>query len=354
MSAHGTPDMGRAPSTEELPLLLGGVFGPKHGDPVVRDEPRIVSFGGGHGLYSALRAFRLITENLTAVVTVADDGGSSGRLRSEMGGLPPGDLRMALAALCDDGEWGRVWRDVIQHRFTSAGSLEGHAVGNLLIAALWQIHDDHVVGLDWIARLLRAHGRVLPMSSLPLTIEADVQSAPNEPTTVIRGQSVLAATPGRVTEVRLDPVSPPARSETIAAVEQADVLNLGPGSWYTSVMPHLLVPDLARAICESDALRTLTLNLGAAPGETADLSLVDHLQSLHNHAPELRLDYVLVDAVAAAGEPALVDIAASLFGATVRTHPLTSRRPRQHDSLKLAACYRDMLLDSGLLAEEQW
>src|SRR5690606_36159456 len=178
VSIGRTPDMGRAPSTEELPLLLGGLLSSAPDPSENADEPRIVSFGGGHGLYAALRAFRLITENLTAVVTVADDGGSSGRLREEMGGLPPGDLRMALAALCDDGEWGRVWRGVMQHRFVSKGALDGHAVGNLLIAALWQIHDDHVVGLDWIARLLRAHGRVLPMSSVPLTIEADVVTTP--------------------------------------------------------------------------------------------------------------------------------------------------------------------------------
>lgn len=354
MSIGRTPDMGRAPSTEELPLLLGGLLSSAPDPSENADEPRIVSFGGGHGLYAALRAFRLITDNLTAVVTVADDGGSSGRLREEMGGLPPGDLRMALAALCDDGEWGRVWRGVMQHRFVSEGALDGHAVGNLLIAALWQIHDDHVVGLDWIARLLRAHGRVLPMSSVPLTIEADVVTTPGRAPEIIRGQSVLAATPGRVEEVRLDPAAPPARSETIAAVEAADVLNLGPGSWYTSVMPHLLVPELAEAISRSRALKTLTLNLGAAPGETADLSLVDHLQSLQRHAPGLSLDVVLIDAAAAAKEPGLVRIASELFGAEVRTHPLTSRRPRQHDSLKLAACYRDLLLDRGLLTEDSW
>jgi uncharacterized cofD-like protein len=346
--------MGRAPSTEELPLLLGGLLGSTPQDSESSDEPRIVSFGGGHGLYAALRAFRLITENLTAVVTVADDGGSSGRLRAEMGGLPPGDLRMALAALCDDGEWGRVWRGVMQHRFASRGALDGHAVGNLLIAALWQIHEDHVVGLDWIARLLRAHGRVLPMSSVPLTIEADVVTTAAGARVDTRAPPGGPATPGRVEEVRLDPASPPARSETIAAVEAADVLNLGPGSWYTSVMPHLLVPQLADAIVRSRALKTLTLNLGAAPGETVDLSLVDHLQSLHRHAPDLRLDFVLVDAAAAAKESALVRIAAELFGAEVRTHPLTSRRPRQHDSLKLAACYRDLLLDRGLLREDTW
>ncbi|MDN5793468.1 MAG: 2-phospho-L-lactate transferase CofD family protein, partial [Brevibacterium aurantiacum] len=169
--------------TEDLPQII----------PSVKDKgPKIVSFGGGHGLYAALRAFRLLTESLTAVVTVADDGGSSGRLRDELGGLPPGDLRMALAALCDDGNWGKTWRDVIQHRFDSDGELSGHSVGNLLISALWQIHGDHVAGLDWMAKLLRAHGRVLPMSSVPLTIEADVKFPGSFQ--VVRGQSVLAST----------------------------------------------------------------------------------------------------------------------------------------------------------------
>ncbi|GAA4285465.1 uridine diphosphate-N-acetylglucosamine-binding protein YvcK [Brevibacterium daeguense] len=334
--------------TDELPLYL------THATPHRGGGPRIVSFGGGHGLYAALRAFRLLTENLTAVVTVADDGGSSGRLREELGGLPPGDLRMALAALCDDGEWGRIWRDVIQHRFHSKGPLDQHSVGNLLISALWQLLGDPVEGLDWMARLLRAHGRVLPMSSVPLTIEADVELRPGGPTTVIRGQSLLASTPGRVGEVRLAPSGPPARQETIEAVAEAEVLNLGPGSWYTSVMPHLLVPDLAAAIIDSDALRCLTLNLPGAKAETADLSLVDHLESLHAHSPRLRFDYVLVDSEAAAAEPDLERIAGSLFEARLWTRPLVSRRPRQHDSLKLASCYRDMLLDAGISVDEQW
>ncbi len=334
--------------TEELPLYLSRPAKQPSGGPM------IVSFGGGHGLYAALRAFRLLTENLTAVVTVADDGGSSGRLREELGGLPPGDLRMALAALCDDGEWGRTWRDVIQHRFQSRGPLDEHSVGNLLISALWQLLGDHVEGLDWMARLLRTHGRVLPMSSVPLVIEADVALRPGGPTSVIRGQSQLAATPGRVDHVRLDPQAPPARRETIEAVRAAQVLNLGPGSWYTSVMPHLLVPELAEAIVASTAYKCLTLNLPGAQAETADLTLVDHLESLHAHAPELRFDAVLVDSAAAADEPALARAAERRFGARLWSRPLESRRPRAHDSLKLAACYRDLLIDAGITVDEQW
>ena len=130
----------------------------------------VVALGGGHGLAASLRALRRVTDALTAVVTVADDGGSSGRLREELGVLPPGDLRMALAALCGDDEWGRTWSDVVQHRFDSDGDLHGHAVGNLLIVALWELLEDPVTGLDWVARLLGAEGRVLPMAAVPLEI----------------------------------------------------------------------------------------------------------------------------------------------------------------------------------------
>src|SRR5699024_3659416 len=196
---------------------------------------------------------------------------------------------MALAALCDDGTWGQTWRDVIQHLFESEGELSGHAVGNLLIAALWQIHGDHVAGLDWMARLLRAHGRVLPMSSVPLTIEADVKFRGSFQ--VVRGQSVLASTLGHVETVRLGPPARPARDDSGAAVHEAELRTLGPGSWYTSVIPHLLVPSLAEAIVGAGAGKSLTLNLSSSDGETRDLSLGDHLVSLHRHAPSLRLDY---------------------------------------------------------------
>lgn len=138
---------------------------------------KVVALGGGHGLYATLSALRILTRNVTAIVTVGDDGGSSGHIRKEMDVLPPGDLRMALAALCDDGEWGQTWRDVLQHRFESTGSLNGHSVGNLLIVATWALLDDPVDGLDLIGRLLDVKGRVLPMSTTPLQIEADVLSA---------------------------------------------------------------------------------------------------------------------------------------------------------------------------------
>ena len=144
-------------------------------------EPSVVALGGGHGLAASLTALRSVTTDLTAVVTVADNGGSSGRLRDEFGVLPPGDLRMALAALCGDDRWGQTWARVLQHRFASEGEMHGHSMGNLLIVTLWELLHDHVDGLDWVAGLLGARGRVLPMALTPLDITAEVRGGGRRP-----------------------------------------------------------------------------------------------------------------------------------------------------------------------------
>src|SRR6516225_9993895 len=208
--------------------------------PAVRPlNPRVVALGGGHGLFASLAALRRVTRQLTGVVTVADDGGSSGVLRRDFGVLPPGDLRMALAALCGDDAWGTTWSRVVQHRFEGGSGLGGHAVGNVLIVALWELLGDTVQGLDWVGRLLGAHGRVLPMASVPLDLVAEVEGAdPDRPEeiTLIRGQVAAASTTGRVRSVSLIPADPPACPEAVAAVGAADWVVLGPGSWFTSVL----------------------------------------------------------------------------------------------------------------------
>jgi uncharacterized cofD-like protein len=191
----------------------------------VAPELTVVALGGGHGLAANLSALRTFVTELTAVVTVADNGGSSGRLRRELGVLPPGDLRQALTALCRDDEWGRTWADVLQHRFQSAGELHRHAVGNLLIVALWELLDGHVEGLDWVGRLLGAQGRVLPMAGVPLDISAQVRGAdPDRPDDVetVRGQVEVASTPGLVESVELVPADPPACPEAVEAIHAAD------------------------------------------------------------------------------------------------------------------------------------
>ncbi len=207
---------------------------------------RIVALGGGHGLYATLSAARRLTPHVTAVVTVADDGGSSGRLRSELDVVPPGDLRMALAALASDSPHGRLWATILQHRFGGSGALAGHPIGNLLMAGLNEVLADPVAALDELGRILGVNGRVLPMCPIALQIEADVAGLESDPrmSRVIRGQVAIATTPGKVRRVRLLPGDPPATRQAVDAIMSADLVVLGPGSWFTSVIPHVLVPQL--------------------------------------------------------------------------------------------------------------
>ncbi len=308
--------------------------------------PQVVALGGGHGLAISLAALRLVTDRVTAVVTVADDGGSSGRLREEFHVLPPGDLRMALAALCDDRPWGQIWRDVLQHRFGGDGPLAGHAMGNLLIVALWDQLGDTVAGLDLVGRLLDSRGRVLPMAGEPLDIEADVRGAdPRLPQdlSVVRGQHRVATTPGRVLGIRLLPPDPLPCPEALAAISSADWVFLGPGSWFTSVLPHVLVPQVRSALVETSARRVLNLNLDVHRGETKGFRAVDHLASLARHAPDLRLDVVLADPAAVDDHAEMSANAASLGARLVIAPVAATTGPGQHDALRLAAAYRDLM-----------
>jgi uncharacterized cofD-like protein len=307
------------------------------------DGPRVVALGGGHGLAASLSALRRVTDHVTAVVTVADDGGSSGRLRKELGVLPPGDLRMALAALCGDDEWGQTWSKVIQHRFVSGGELHGHAVGNLLIVALWELlGGEPVAALDWVRRLLGAHGRVLPMASVPLEITAEVAGldlAKPAETTRVRGQVAVASTTGRVVSIALDPADPPPCPEAVEAVRAADWVVFGPGSWFTSVIPHLLVPDLAQALIETRAQRLVALNLVAQPGETEGFSPDNHLEVLAAHAPELHLDVVLADAGVVEDQASLRRTTKALGGELMLAHVAAEDGSPRHDPNRLAAAF---------------
>ena len=316
-----------------------GPLGPAH-------QRHIVALGGGHGLSAALSALRLLTDHVTAVVTVADDGGSSGRLRREFDVLPPGDLRMALSALCDDSDWGHTWRDVLQHRFAGTGELNGHALGNLMIVSIWELLGDTVKGLDLVGRLLGARGRVLPMAAEPLEIVAEIAdhdpARPGEVVTV-HGQHRVASSPGVVQSIGIVPTCPRPCPEALGAVAEADWVMFGPGSWFTSVMPHLLVPDLADALVATPASRLLNLNLEVHTGETRDFRAEDHLASFAANAPELRLDIVLADPSVVVDEPSLRSAAADL-GAQLVVSPVSGRaRPGVHDPLRLAAALRDVI-----------
>ncbi|MEV1329977.1 2-phospho-L-lactate transferase CofD family protein [Micromonospora costi] len=346
---------------------------------------RVVAFGGGHGLSASLRALRRCAPELdldiTAVVTVGDDGGSSGRLRAERGGLPPGDLRQALVALAGDHPATRRSAGLFQHRFaevpapnaaaahagpnapaaaaaagpSAAGptaraaapdspvptgdGLAGHAVGNLVLCGLMELLGDPVAALEHAGAMLGAVGRVLPMSCQPVGIEAQVRGAdPDRPDEVrtISGQHQVAITTGRVESLRLTPAAPEACPEAVEAIGVADWLIFGPGSWYTSVLPHLLVPRLADAIVSSPARRLVTLNL-AAEKETQRLSVADHLAALRWYLPELKIDHVLADAKAV-GDPEPVERAAESLGARLVLAPVAvpDGAPR-HDPAALGA-----------------
>jgi uncharacterized cofD-like protein len=304
---------------------------------------KVVALGGGHGLAVSLSALRLVTTEVTAIVTVADDGGSSGRLRQAFGVLPPGDLRMALAALCGDDEWGTTWGRVVQHRFGGDAELAGHSLGNLLLAGLWDLLGDPVAGLDWMGRLLGVTGRVLPMAAVPMDIVATVEGVdPLAPHAVsqVRGQAAVAVTPGHVRSISLVPADPPAVPEAVSAVLDADWIVFGPGSWFTSVLPHLLVPSLAAALGATSARKLVALNLVPQPGETEGFSPHRHLEVLADHAPSLAFDIVLADSGAVAGAEQELAKAAGLLRASLLMADVAAADGTKHDPVRLAAAYQ--------------
>jgi uncharacterized cofD-like protein len=308
----------------------------------------VVAFGGGHGLSASLHALRLLVDDLviddlTAVVTIADNGGSSGRLRGEFGVLPPGDLRMALAALCGDHQWGDTWARVLQHRFAGDGDMNGHVIGNLLIVGLWEQLGDPVAALDWVGRLLGTTGRVLPMALTPLDITAQVRAmdpARPDDTVTVRGQVEVATSDGEIVSIALDPPDPEPCPEALAAVDGADWVVLGPGSWFTSVMPHLMVPELRTALVQTDARIVVVLNLVDEAGETSGFGPADHLAVLVEHAPDLRIHTVLADRDSVGDGADDLRAAVASYGAVLHLDDVARHDGSpHHDPALLAAAY---------------
>jgi uncharacterized cofD-like protein len=286
-----------------------------------------------------------VTAEVTAVVTVADDGGSSGRLREELGALPPGDLRMALAAMAGDDDWAQTWSRLLQHRFGGTGPLAGHAVGNLLLTGLAESTSDPVLALDLVGKLLGLTGRVLPMSPVPLEICAEViglvAGNPSEISEVV-GQVAVATTPGLVAAVHLRPPDPPACKEAVRAVEEADWVVFGPGSWFTSVLPHLLVPDLRDALHRTSARRLVALNLAPQAGETDGFSPESYLDVLAAHAPDLQIDVVLADVAMVLDRRGLMAAAQSVGGRLVLSPLALGDGTPRHDPELLARAYEEV------------
>ncbi|MCW2669326.1 MAG: hypothetical protein JWO27_1223 [Frankiales bacterium] len=308
----------------------------------------MVALGGGHGLAASLQALRQVTDDLTAIVTVADDGGSSGRLRDELAMLPPGDLRMALAALSGEDDWSQTWSRLLQHRFGGDGPLAGHAVGNLMLAGLAET-TGMVEALDLVGRLVGARGRVLPASTTPLQIVAEVVGL--DPTdrsaiTEVIGQVAVATTTGDVCAVRLLPEDPPACPEAVQAVLDADFVVLGPGSWLTSVITHLLIPELREALAKTAATRVVALNLAPQPGETEGYSPETHLEVLCAHAPELLVDVVVADEDRVLDRHGLMSAVESAGGRLVLAPVALGDGTPRHDPQLLAAVYSEIVANS--------
>ncbi len=323
---------------------------------------RFVALGGGHGLATTLAAVRQLTTELTAIVTVADDGGSSGQIRRELDVLPPGDLRMALAALAGTAPEHDDMAKLLQFRLGGNGTLAGHPVGNLLLTGLLEVFGgDPVRALDRVGSLIGAVGRVLPMSTIPLEITAWVEDVPGEDPlarTLVRGQVAVATTPGRVRSVQLLPEAPPACDEAVAAIIAADVVVLGPGSWFTSVLPHLMVPELLRALERTAAHVVVILNLEPQVGETEGFSPQEHLSVLRAHAPGLPVHTVLADETRVVDRRGLLNAVQALRQndgpePSLVLRPIAKSGALDRHDHRLLATALDELIDCTTRTEEQ-
>lgn len=252
--------------------------------------PRIVAIGGGHGLATLLRGLKAYTRNLTAVVTVADDGGSSGRLRESFGILPPGDIRNCLAALSNDEQ---MLTQLFQYRFSGAGNLDGHSFGNLFITALAEITGSFESAIAESGKVLSVGGRVLPSTLHNVKLVADMQLPHSLNQVRVEGESRIPKMQGRVQRVWLEPNNASAYPPVIRALLNADMIVVGPGSLYTSLLPNLLVEDLLGAIRASRAIKVYVSNIATQKGETDLYSCHDHVRVLEEHVGERLFDVVL-------------------------------------------------------------
>lgn len=242
-------------------------------------EPKIVAIGGGTGLSTLLRGLKYHTSHLTAIVTVADDGGSSGRLRRSLGVLPPGDFRNCLTALADDEA---LLTQLFQYRFGGEGDLSGHAFGNLFLTAMAEVTGNFERALIEASRILNIRGRVLPSTLSNVTLVGELVHG-DEPASRVEGESRITDVLGAIRRVFLQPDGVLAYPGAIRALLNADLIVLGPGSLYTSLMPNLLIPDLTEAIAASRAVKVYVCNTATQPGETEHYSVLDHVNAIERH-----------------------------------------------------------------------
>ncbi|MGF1515588.1 MAG: uridine diphosphate-N-acetylglucosamine-binding protein YvcK [Elainellaceae cyanobacterium] len=248
--------------------------------------PKVVVIGGGTGLSTLLRGLKHFSANITAVVTVADDGGSSGRLRREIGVLPPGDIRSCLAALADEE---KLLTELFQYRFKAGNGLEGHSFGNLFITAMGEVTGDLEQAIAASSRVLAVRGQVLPATLSDVELWAEMADGQR-----IKGESNIAKARGKVVRVGCSPANPPALPKALQAIGEADFIVIGPGSLYTSIIPNLLVPDIVSAIAASTAPRVYVCNIMTEPGETDNYTVADHIRAIDGACGVRLFDAVLV------------------------------------------------------------
>lgn len=251
------------------------------------DLPRIVVIGGGTGLSVMLRGLKEKPLDITAIVTVADDGGSSGVLRSELQIPPPGDIRNVLIALADVEP---LLSQMLQHRFSSGAGLAGHSLGNLILAAMKDITGDFVAGVKALSRVLAVRGRVLPASDHQIILKAEMIDG-----SIVEGESNIPKAGGKIKRVFIEPADVSPLEEAVDAIREADAILIGPGSLYTSILPNLLVPKLAETIMQSEAVKIFVCNVMTQPGETDNFTVSDHLQAVYDHVGYHMFDYVIVN-----------------------------------------------------------
>jgi uncharacterized cofD-like protein len=314
--------------------------------------PLVVAIGGGTGMPGVLRGLKEYTNNITAIVTVADDGGSSGRLREELGLIPPGDFRNNIAALARDEA---LMTQLLQYRFGGSltengqGSLKGHAFGNLLLAALAGITGSFDEALLASERVLAMRGRVLPSTLGNVTLVADVLVGDPPIAQRIVGESAIPEARGRIERVALEPAAVRAYPPALRAILQADLVVIGPGSLYTSILPNLLVPGIADALSHSQALRVYVCNLATQPGETDNYSVADHVAVIGQYIPIECLDVVLandnlsIPPDRGGGKTIYVQPVAPPGVRLVTADLVDERRPWRHDSVKVAGAVAGLL-----------
>jgi len=300
--------------------------------------PKIVAIGGGTGLSTLLRGLKKHTGNLTAIVTVADDGGSSGRLRQSLGLPPPGDIRNCLAALSDDED---LLTQLFQYRFLEGEELNGHSFGNLFIAALAGVTGSFDQGILETGRVLAIHGQVLPSTLEDVALSADKAPALADRAVRVEGESRIPDIPGRIERVQLEPNDPPAYPGAIQAILAADMIVVGPGSLYTSVLPNLLVPDIVQAIQASSAFKTYVCNVATQKGETEGYNCQQHLEAIENHVGLGLVDLVVANDGHLDAKPDGTEMVEPVFDGNTLVQLYTADlvdvdRPWRHDARKLA------------------